>query len=133
MKNNETKVKRLGIWMDHACAHIMEYTPESVSTTLIESEFTHQVKEDTIKKSESLMHNKEQHKQHEYYSKIGDVIRNYNEVVLFGPTDAKVELYNILKEDNLFDNVNIEVKQADKMYENKKHLFVREFFDKHTN
>lgn len=30
--------------MDHACAHLMEYTINSIETKTIESEFTHKVK-----------------------------------------------------------------------------------------
>ena len=39
------------------------------------------------------MHNKEQHEQSDYYKKLGETIKNYTEVLLFGPTDAKVELF----------------------------------------
>ena len=81
-------------------------------------------------KGESLMHNKEQHQQSEYYKKLGEEIRKFDEVIIFGPTDAKAELFNILKADHRFENINIEVKQADKMTENQKHAFVIEHFSK---
>lgn len=95
-----TAAKRLGIWMNHSNAHLMEFTTD-IKTNIVESEFNHQEKEHSLGKNENLMHNKEQHKQAEYYKKLGDVIRNYDEVLLFGPTDAKVELLNILKADHL--------------------------------
>ncbi len=120
--------KKLGIWMDHANAHCLEYKEDVVETKSLESQFTHLVKEDSLKKSESLMHNKEQHEQADYYKKIGEVILNYNEVLLFGPTDAKVELLNVLKADHHFDKINIELKQADKMTENQQHAFVKEYY-----
>ena len=74
------------------------------------------------------MHNKEQHQQSEYYKNLGDKIINYEEVILFGPTDAKVELFNILKADHRFENIKIVVKPADKMTENQQHAFVRDHF-----
>ena len=76
------------------------------------------------------VHNKEQHQQSEFYKKLGEAIINYNEVILFGPTDAKAELHNILKADHRFAKIKIETKQADRMTENQQHAFVREYFSK---
>jgi hypothetical protein len=106
----------------------MEFNGESKEIKSLESQFTHEDKEISLRKSESLMHNKEQQQQSEYYKKLGSVILNYNEVLLFGPTDAKVELYNILKADQHFEKIKIETKQADKMTENQQHAFVREYY-----
>ena len=124
------EANRLGIWMDHSSAHLMEFTTE-IKTIIIESEFNHQVEEQSLSKSESLMHNKEQHKQAEFYKKLGEIIRNYDEVLLFGPTNAKEELYNILKIDPLFFSIKFVVSQGDKMTVNQKHAFVREHFAPH--
>ncbi|MDQ3194211.1 MAG: hypothetical protein M3P82_04335 [Bacteroidota bacterium] len=123
-----TSGKKLGIWMDHSNAHLMEFTSDPIESKTIESEFTHQDKEQTLVKSEKGMHNKEQHKQSEYYKKLGEVIRNYDEVVLFGPAEAKQQLYNLIKDDHLFEKVKIEVKQSDKMTENQQHAFVKKYF-----
>ncbi len=123
--------KCLGIWMDHSAAHLMELKTSAIETKIIESKFTHEIKEESLRKSEKLMHNREQHEQSEYYKKLGDVIKNYEGVLLFGPTDAKVELFNVLKADHLFEKIKIEVKQADKMTENQEHAFVREYFSRH--
>jgi nitrogenase subunit NifH len=126
-----TTTKDLGIWMDHTSANLMEFTADPIETKTIYSKFTHEEKEQTLGKSENLMHNKEQHEQADYYRELGEIIRNYDDVVLFGPTDAKVELYNTLKDDHLFAKIEIEVIQADKMTENQQHAFVRKHFSKH--
>jgi nitrogenase subunit NifH len=125
-----TKGKKLGIWMDHASAHLMEYTIDPIETKVVTSKFTHEAKEHSLSRGEHLMHNKEQHQQAEYYKKLGETIRNYEDVILFGPTDAKVELYNVLKADHNFHEVKIKVQQADKMTENQQHAFVKEYFSK---
>jgi hypothetical protein len=125
-----TTAKSLGIWMDHSNAHLIEFTTDPMATNTVSSQFTHEEKEQSLGKSENLMHNKEQHRQSEYYKKLGEVIRNYEEVMLFGPTDAKVELFNILKSDHNLAKIKIEVKQADKMTENQEHAFVREHFSR---
>ncbi|HTA81808.1 MAG TPA: hypothetical protein VK783_02665 [Bacteroidia bacterium] len=118
----------LGIWMDHSNAHLMEFSTGTIVTKTLESEFTHQQKEHSLGKSENLMHNKEHHEQAEYYKKLGEVIKNYEDVVLFGPTDAKVELLNALRLDHRFEKVKIETRQADKMTENQQHAFVKNYF-----
>lgn len=125
-----TAKKNLGIWMDHSNAHLMEFTTESIETKIISSTFTQTEKENSLGKSENVMHNKEQHHQAAYFKTLGEVIKNYEKVILFGPTDAKVELYNVLKTDHRFAKTKIEVKQSDKMTENQKHAFVRDYFSK---
>jgi nitrogenase subunit NifH len=122
--------KSLGIWMDHSRAHVMEFTTDPIETKTIESAFTHDVKEQSLSKSENLMHHKEQHQQAAYYKQLGEIIKKYEEVILFGPTNAKTELLNILRADHLFEKIKIDVKQADKMTANQEHAFVREYFSK---
>ena len=95
-----TTINKLGIWMDHSIAHLIEFSTDTFESKSIESAFTNQMKEDSLAKSEHIMHNKEQDKQQEFYKNIGDVIKDYEEVLLFGPTDAKKELFNILKADH---------------------------------
>jgi len=124
--------KKLGIWMDHSNAHLMEFTIDPMETKTLSSDFTHQDKENSLERSESHMHNKEQHLHAEYYRKLGEVIRHYEEVILFGPTDAKTELFNLLKGDHLFGKIKIDVQQSDKMTENQQHAFVRRHFSLHS-
>jgi nitrogenase subunit NifH len=126
-----TVEKKIGIWMDHANAHLVEYTNGTVESKIIESKFTHHVMEQTLNESEQIMHNKQNHEQAEYYKKIADVIRAYDFVLLFGPTDAKAELHNLLKNDHLFSKIRIEIKSADKMNDTQIHTFVREYFAAH--
>jgi hypothetical protein len=108
----------------------MEFTVDPIETTTVESKFTHHEKEQTLGRSENLMHNKEQHEEADYYKALGEIIRNYNDVVLFGPTDAKVELLNILRKDHRFAGIVIEIVPTDKMTENQQHAFVKEYFSK---
>lgn len=114
--------------MDHSVAHLMDITSGECITSKIESDFTHQEKEETIHKGEVHMHNAEQHLDRSYYKKLGDIIKVYDEVVLFGPTTAKDELHNMLKADHRFAKTDIQTKHADKLTENQQHAFVREYF-----
>src|SRR5690349_16203487 len=123
-----TATKNLGIWMDHKNAHLMEFTNETNEIKIITSKSTHEATGESQNKSENVMHNKEQNQQAEYYKLLGEAIKNYDEVILFGPTEAKSELLNILREDHRFEKINIQVKAADKMTENQQHAFVRNYF-----
>ncbi len=129
--DNENKAKNLGIWMDHSSAHLMEFTTDPIVTKIILSDFTDQEKSSSLQKNERIMHNKQQHMQSEYYQKLIDVIKNYEEVILFGPTHAKVELFNLIKADHLIDKTNVTVQNADKMTDNQQHAFVKNHFANH--
>jgi hypothetical protein len=122
------KIKQMGIWMDHTNAFLMELTDGKIVESIIVSAFTQKERDFSLEKNEKFMHNKEQHFQSDYYKKLGDVIRNYQEVVLFGSTDAKNELLNLLRTDHLFNNIKIEVKNSDKMTAEKMHDFVSAYF-----
>jgi hypothetical protein len=124
MKN----IRQLGIWLDHSNAYLMELTNDAILTNRVVSESSNQEAELNHYKGEKLIHKKEQHLQINYYKKIGDIIKNYQEVVLFGPTDAKNELLNMVKTDHLFNEIKIEVENSDKMTESQMHTFVRDYF-----
>lgn len=126
-----TTTNNLGIWMDHASAHLIEFTVDPMETTTIDSAFTHQQKEESLSKGESLMHNKEQHEEATYYKQLMEAIRKYDAVLLFGPTTAKDELANLMKDNHLFAKIKVAVVHADKMTENQEHAFVKKYFQTH--
>lgn len=119
---------RLGIWMDNANAYYTEFTEATMVTHAISSAYGHEQKAATLSHGEFTMHNKEQQMQTAYYRNIAAIIVKFTDVVLFGPTTAKVELFNILKADAKFDKVNIEYANADKMNEAHQHQFIKNYF-----
>ena len=123
------QVKQLGIWMDHSNAFLMDLTDDTIVEKTVTSEFTPYEKEFSLEKSERMMHNKEQHDEASYYKKIGDVIKNYHKIILFGPTDAKLELLNLIRTDRQFVNLMIEARTSDKMTPPQMHEYVREYFN----
>ena len=120
--------KKLGIWMDHASADLFLFTNKAIKLDTILSIFTHQDKVEALSKGERKMHNKEQQQQADYYERLGNEIKNYDEVFLFGPTDAKTELLNILKDDKAFDSIKIELQQTDHLTDNQKIALVNSHF-----
>jgi stalled ribosome rescue protein Dom34 len=122
--------KKLGIWMDHSMAHLMEFTSKHFEIETIESKLSNQEKIASLAKSENSNFSKERKQLFEYYKKIGETIKNYKRVILFGPTDAKIELFDLLSEDNRFLKIKFEIKDTDKMDANQQHNFVKEYFSR---
>jgi len=125
MKN----VKKLGIWMDHTMAHIIELKNNSITSSTIESQSPQGGKQN-FGKDETLKQNTEQDQLSEFFKRLSTVIMDYPEVVLFGPTNAKTELHNLLKEDSHFKSIKIEVETTDNLTENQIQAYVKEHFEK---
>lgn len=124
------RVKELGVWMDHSNAILMELYNHMIDSKKIAIKPI-EIDRDNVDKHEVHMHSndKEQkHNQSVFFKEIKDIIRNYNDVLLFGPTDAKNELFNLLKADHHFENTKIELRNTDKMSEDEMCDFVVEYF-----
>lgn len=119
--------KNIGIWMDHSTANFIGVNTEKNNSS-IKSDFTFDVKEEALNKSESLMHNKRQQMHGAYYKEIAEEILKFNHVLLFGPTNAKTELHNYMNEDLRFKGITIDVETADDMTTPEKEAFVKSHF-----
>jgi len=113
--------------MDHSIAHLIDTNPKR-NMRSIETKFSFEIKEEVLSRSEYTMHNKEQQLHEEYYKRIGEEILKYDHVLLFGPTKAKVELYNYLNKDLHFKDIKMDIEPADKMTDNEKVAFVKKHF-----
>ena len=120
--------KQMGIWMDHSIAFLMEVEKNKVVETIIEIEVSPLETDYDSGKNEKLEYNKGQQFQSNFYKKIMDSIKNYQDVILFGPTEAKNELLNLLKADHQFEKINIKVQHSDKMTAFQMHEFVIAYF-----
>ncbi|WP_341224841.1 hypothetical protein [uncultured Arcticibacterium sp.] len=118
--------KILGIWMDHSAAHLINLKEE---IKIINSDFDFEMQDEAKQKSENLMHNKRQQMIGAFYKEISAEILKYNHVLLFGPTNAKVELHNYLNKDLHFKEIKIDVLAADKMTDNQKIALVKKHFE----
>ena len=74
--------------MDHSIAHIMEYSGQAIETKILTASSTHHGNKDHPDSGENKAHNKEQQLESGFYKALGEVISQYDEVLLFGPTDA---------------------------------------------
>ncbi|UKM66560.1 hypothetical protein GSB9_03150 [Flavobacteriaceae bacterium GSB9] len=125
MKTNNN----LGIWMDHSVANLIDINSKNKYSPIL-SNFTSETKEEALMRSESLMHNKRQQMNEKFYDKIGAQILKYKHVLLFGPTNAKVELRNYLNKDLHFKNIKIDIESSDNITDNEQVAFVKNHFAK---
>jgi stalled ribosome rescue protein Dom34 len=123
-------LKKLGISMDHSVAHLIEFIKASENMTMLESLMSHQSTVRSLGKNENQMHHKEPHLHVDFYNKLGNVISQYNEVILFGPSDSKNQLFTYLKNDMKFDGIKIHLKNTLSETESQQMAFVKDFFQK---
>ncbi len=125
--------KRLGIWMDHATAYCMEYVVDTFEVKTINAEHVSMINQQPLLQSENALHNKEKQILHAYYKSLMEIIRGHDEVVLYGPSSAKTELYNLIHANHRFDAIKIETKSANKMTFKEQHAFIKDYFSKLLN
>lgn len=121
-------IKQLGIWMDHSIANLIEFSNDKMVTNTIELSPAFPEQIENIGLDASLMNNKEQNQLSDYFLNLSKVVKKYNEVILFGPSSTKTELFDHLKEDSQFDDIQINVLETDKMTDDQQKAFVRKFF-----
>ena len=126
--SNMKTTKTLGIYLDYTNAFFMEL----INTMIVSRNIKFEVNEKKDKLPESIVDEIQIHNKHHlpsaYYLEISDIIRNYNRVVLFGPNEAKNELFNLLEFDHSFDTIKIQNENSESMTEVQMHDFVKEFY-----
>lgn len=125
-----TSKKQLGIWLDHSSAHLIEFASDMEQTKVFTSKASSHEQSENLPGNENATNHKEQQKQGTFYKNLSAVIKNFDEVILFGPTTAKSELHNLLKADHQFDAIKIETKTTEKMSEQEMHDFVTAHFSR---
>ncbi len=118
------EVKKLGIWMCNSSINLVEYTNQFAEDLLKQQSNESIVLESDI----ATMQNEAFHAQTESFKKLGTTIEKYNEVILFGPVDAKLEFLRFLQADARFSNIKIDVHQTTIMSEGQQQHFVEKYF-----
>ena len=120
--------RKVGIWLDHTTARVIEYNTEELKATTIKSDLQGLDNQNSLQHSESLLHHKENQYLKAFYKAIIAIVENYDEILLFGPTTAKTELFNLIREEHKYDHLKIETKSAVKMSPPEEHAFVVNHF-----
>jgi hypothetical protein len=120
--------KKIGIWMDYSKAHIMEFSERPHEIAIIESKFETKLHSKEKEKGEKYLHFLAKQCKDDYFNKIANIILNYKKVLLFGPTNAKVELFNMLSEDQRFFKIKTYLKESGRLTLNQRNRFIRQHF-----
>lgn len=139
-KNNK---KKLAVWMDHSEAHYFEYeggtstfigkidSPyqrikreegESNDSTRFSAELNYTSNNEN--KKNSIAKNERSN----YYKEIEKTLNAYDEILLFGPTNAKEQLFNYLSGKKHYASKSIHLSNSDKLSDNQKLAEVRKFY-----
>ncbi|HRH66701.1 MAG TPA: hypothetical protein PLU53_10430 [Bacteroidia bacterium] len=137
----KTPEKKIGLWLDHSKAHFVDVSKESATVETTYSDKETQIRihgegADGIRlgnnrstNNEYHTHTREQEITREYYKTLSARLRNYDEILLFGSSGAKDELYNILKADQHFSGKTIKTEAADQLTENQMIARVKSYFN----
>lgn len=122
------KINQLAIFMDEANSLLIElYNHIIVSRNRV---FKVVDNEDDIQSMyrEPLQWTDKQWHHLAYYKEISDIMRNYRQVVLFGPIDTRKELYKLLEADHHFKNIEIDFFDTHKMTDLQIHDFALDYY-----
>jgi hypothetical protein len=120
--------KQLAIFMDNTGALLMElYNHRIVSRNIV---FKSKENEEFIQYHylKPLLSTDKQWHQSAYYKELGDIIKNYEQVVIFGSSRAKKGLYEFLETDHHFRNIRIQLVTTKKMTDSQIHEFVLNYY-----
>ncbi len=118
--------QKIGVWMDYTTAHLMEFSTHPHEKQVITSALAQ--KKQAKEKSEKHVHTIEKQVHTEYFKQIASALLPYDKILLFGPTHAKNEFFNLLRADHRFDAVKMSVQDTDKMTLNQRHQFIHAHF-----
>ena len=119
--------KKIGIWMDYSMAYLMEFSSNPFEIKTVEStsfDTTTTYPTSTL----SILLEKRKRLLYSYYNKIAREINNYDRIILFGPSNAKIELFDVLSEDERFLKTTIEITNTDQMNPAEQHQFIKNYF-----
>ena len=120
-------IKNLGIWMDHSSAKFIDLSAINRNST-INAIFNFDSKEKSFQNDKNLMYDTALQMHMLDYKDLATIILNYEHVLLFGPTNAKLELHNYLNQDSHFKDIKIDIETADFMTDREKKVFVKQYF-----
>ncbi|MFM9909073.1 MAG: hypothetical protein ACKVOW_06985 [Chitinophagaceae bacterium] len=118
----------LGIWMDQTSAHLTNLTVDPVEVVSIESVYTSTHIGNTFHESKRNVEYQKSILQQAFFKQLSDRMLNYDEVLLFGPSNAKSQLLNFFRVEQHINKIKIHVKNATNMTEQQEHAFIRRHF-----
>ncbi len=129
--------KQIGIWLDYRTAVIVDpktrKTIENIVSEIEEGNIKGGARSKTPwgpmdKVSESKVLHRRDQQEKNYYENIKNKVKDYNEIYVFGPAEAKTGLVKAMTSDNSFNGQVMQIDTADSMTENQMIAKVSDFF-----
>lgn len=121
--------KKIGVWMDYSEAHFMEFSATPMEIKVIKSTFKSKLKSNDKDKSEKHLNALEKQCRADYFKEISALLLHYDKVLLFGPTKAKAELFNLLIYDQHFSKIKFYLKETGRLTLNQRNKLIVEHFE----
>src|SRR6186713_918365 len=121
-------MKKLGIYIDQSSANLIELTVDILEKKPVQNNFDHSNEKEAEEENENHIEFKESYLQNYYFKKLSEYMLYYNEVLLFGKSNAITKLFDMISYDNRFYKIKIALKQTDKMTRNEQNEFVSDYF-----
>ncbi len=122
--------KKIGVSIDDNGLRVMEYTTGTIKLIELPPFSTGREKTGGVFKNNiGSNYDSGPLLQTNYLGQLKSVINYYDELLLFGPTNLKTELCNLLRTDDRFVNANIIIKQTWGMTENQQQDFAMDYFE----
>ena len=131
--------RKIALWLDRSQARFITPEPEAREIKTIESDYDPRPREEgeeaegtlwgiRASSNEYRRNRKLQSQLDDYYDLLEELLKEYDEILLFGPSTAKSELKNRLEADKHFANKIIHTANAGEMTEHQLMAFVRNHF-----
>jgi hypothetical protein len=111
--------------MDYTSAHVMEYKHGFVGKRIILSKVparNGQSAESKEGETATTIH------ESKYFKELSDIISQFDEVCLFGPSGAKSDLHKLLADDPLYKDIKIVLETDEAMTNLGQYDFVKKFY-----
>ena len=131
--------QKIALWLDRSQARFITPEPEVREIKTIESDYDPRPREEGeeaegtlwgihASSNENRRNRKLQSQLDDYYDLLEELLKEYDEILLFGPSMAKSELKNRLMDNKHFSGKTIHTANAGEMTEHQLMAFVRDYF-----
>ena len=133
-------MEKIAVWLDHSEAKLITFENKVANTETINSGVETHIRIDGegsessrfgvgTTNNENRNNNRHSNELSGYYKALAGKLKSYDEILLFGPTNAKEQLKNMLVSDKSFSGKSIEIKSSDKLTPNQLVAFAREHME----
>ena len=120
---NKTKI---GVCMDYSVAYLLEEKNDERVITIIEADIA---SASDVLSAEIVSQTNPNGKNHGFYKKVFEMVKNFDRISLYGPTPVRNEILSRIRANKLL-NIEILSKTVDgKITENQKIDFINAYFE----